>query len=140
MRILLLLLGVFLVYTSCAKTEDAIFNETSQKWLLVKMTTSFVNSETTGKEMAWQESLIFNTDGTFIKSRTIEGAEKEAFGTYLKIDNTDYSYLELEYTSGSELKASCGQSETLSIIGGNLLVGSWNICDGPRLEYKQSNK
>lgn len=139
MRIVLVLLGVFLFGVGCT-ASDAVFNETSQKWQLVSMTGSFSNSETTGEAMAWQESLIFNTDGTFFKSRTIEGTEKEAFGTYLKIDNTDYSYLELEYTSGSELKVSCGQSETLSIIGGNLLVGSWNICDGPRLEYKQSNR
>ena len=136
MRIVLVLLAVFLFSVGCT-SSDAVFNETSQKWQLVSMTGSIVNSKTTGEAMAWQEYFIFKTDGTFIKSRTFEGTEIEAFGTYLKIENEAFTYLELEYISGTELKASCSQKESLTIQGANTLTGNWNMCDGPGLEYQQ---
>tara|TARA_R110000868_G_scaffold325809_2_gene586674 strand:+ start:5997 stop:6416 length:420 start_codon:yes stop_codon:yes gene_type:complete len=139
MKIMIFILGMFFICSSCT-TSDEIFNETSQKWQLVRMTGSFVNSETTGEAMDWQEYFIFKTDGTFIKSRIFEGTEKEAFGTYQKIESEDYSYLELQYISGNELKASCSQTESLIIRGANILTGNWSICDGPRLEYKQMKK
>lgn len=139
MKNLVFVLGVFFVCISCDKTNEEIVL-TSGKWKLIKMTGSFVNSTTVGDEMAWQEYIIFNEDATFIKSRTLDGTTIEAFGTYKELNNDKDAFLELQYSSGSELKASCGHSETLLINGKNLLVGSWNICDGPSLEYQQINK
>ncbi len=69
-----LYLILFVVLASCSKKEEQMksqdfsFNEYSQKWKLVKMTGSFEGSETTDEEMSWQESYMFKSDGSFLKT------------------------------------------------------------------------
>ncbi|WP_281541458.1 hypothetical protein [Maribacter aestuarii] len=132
-----------IVFFSCSVedyTEDDIsLQYTTQKWELVRMTGSFPNSETTGAAMAWQEYYIFNPDGTFLKSRTVEGKGIEAKGTFqvMEYDNDEADYLELEFENGKELIGSCirGDTETLVYRSSRALSNTWNACDGPGLDY-----
>jgi hypothetical protein len=110
-----------------------------QKWKLVKMTGSMLNSETTGSDMAWQEYYVFNRDSTFIKSREQDGQVKEASGTYVYINHNDEKSMSLTFNSGYGIMAGCYSGlpkENLRIISLIKMVGTWNICDGPGLEYQ----
>jgi hypothetical protein len=121
---------------SCSKEDQKELSASNQqKWQLVKMTGSMINSVTTGKDMSWQEYYVFNADGTFLKSREQNGQVKESSGTYSK----DEKYISLTYKKGAELIASCTgvqNQEQLYIVSADKLVGTWNICDGPGLEYQ----
>jgi hypothetical protein len=137
--ILVSLLSIGLL-SSCSKEDQRELKTTDQqKWQLVKMLGSMTNSETTGKEMAWQEYIVFNADSTFLKSREQNGKVKEARGTYSISTKASEKYFVLKYNSGYELMASCYSGlakEDLLIISPNRIIGTWNICDGPGLEYQ----
>jgi hypothetical protein len=135
-NLIILMLAVGL--GSCS-SEPAHPNELGgpQKWELVKMTGSMINSVTTGSDMSWQEYYFLNEDGTFFKSREQNGKVQEARGTYSR--TPDEQSVLLTYQSGLHLRASClsdPSQEILNIVSSNKLVGTWNICDGPGLEYK----
>lgn len=98
-----------------------------------------INSVTTGKDMSWQEYYVFNADGTFLKSRETNGQTKEGSGTYSYTTSTNEKYISLTYKLGTDLIASCytaQKQEQLIIVSTNKLVGTWNECDGPGLEYE----
>lgn len=124
--------------------KDTVLQFSSQKWLLVEMTGSMVNSSSTGEDMAWQEYYIFNPDGSFIKSRERDGTVLEATGTFevVEFDNDEGDYLELSYTSGEELVGSCWSSELTELLRfdtDNILYNTWMACDGPGLYYELVN-
>lgn len=132
-----------MMFFSCSvedyREDDINLQYTVQKWELVRMTGSFVNSETTGDDMEWQEYYIFSPDGTFLKSRTIGGLTVEAWGTFevVEYDNDDMDYLELVYTSGQELIGSCNgdRTEILVYRSEKTISNTWQACDGPGLDY-----
>lgn len=111
-----------------------------QKWQLVRMTGSMINSETTGPDMAWQEYIVLAADASFLKSRQQNGHVKVARGSYSLATVNDEQYVVLNYTSGYELRASCHSGlaeEHVRVISPTKMVGTWNICDGPGLEYQR---
>lgn len=138
----ILMLSIF--FLSCSVedyTEDDIsLQYTAQKWKLVRMTGSFINSETTGDQMDWQEYYMFNPDGTFSKSRSREGVITEAKGTFevMEYDNDDADYLELVYKNGQELIGSCNGDGTEVLVYRSVkaISNTWNACDGPGLDYE----
>lgn len=113
-----------------------------QAWKLVKMSGSMVNSETTGFNMAWQEYILLNEDGTFRKTRTEDNKTKDALGSYtfeqsLGGDPATIGLI-LSYNSDSDLIGSCQSNllqETYILKSKCKLVGTWSACDGPGLEY-----
>ncbi|TLP82648.1 hypothetical protein [Maribacter sp. ACAM166] len=66
--------------------ESTEFVYAEQKWGLIKMTGSFVGSESTGDEMDCQESYLFTPNGTFIKSRIRDEVVTECNGTFEVIE------------------------------------------------------
>lgn len=120
--------------------DDISLQYATQKWKLVRMTGSFMNSETTGDEMEWQEYYIFNPDGTFFKSSNREGTITEASGTFevVEYENDDADYLELVYKNGQELIGSCNgdATEVLVYRSSIAISNTWNACDGPGLDYE----
>lgn len=134
----------FLISFSCSKEESILvkdFGASSfpQTWKLYKMKGSLANSETTGKDMAWQEEYRFNADGTVVKTRTFEGETESITGNYERYQGTDMKGIRIEYAEDSELIASCsGTTETLYFKSGEtVLYSSWWACDGPGLFYKK---
>jgi hypothetical protein len=112
-----------------------------QTWQLVKMTSSMSNIVVTGADLAWKESYLLNSDGTFTKSREYDGKQTKASGTFaFKEQKTDGKYLELTYESDNNLIESCflGQTETLRLETDNYIVGGSAACDGPGLEYRRT--
>jgi len=117
----------------------AFLENPPQKWELVAITSSWTNATTTGDDLDWQEFYVFNPDGTFLKSRQQkDGRVRKATGTYGSVNFSDEEYLELVFKTGDELRASCSQSELLSLGENKLFNGSWVPCDGPGFEYRLS--
>lgn len=133
---------LFLVLLSACNSnssseEEVPLQSKVQKWELVRMTGSFINSETTGDDMAWQEYYLLNPNGNFFKSRNRDGTISQATGTYAFVEQGHEKYFELTYITGKELIASCfGNGKEILMFNGGQLLGSWNACDGPGLEYQ----
>jgi hypothetical protein len=135
-----ILVAFFSIFNSCSK--DAIATDSLGyygKWTLVKMSGSMANSETTGTAMEWQEFYLFNTNGTFTKSRERNAIKTTISGTYVATTHSDGMYLELTYPNDSEIIGSCygNQKEILYFTDNNNLSSTWKSCDGPGLEYKK---
>ncbi|UII74583.1 hypothetical protein LV716_09910 [Flagellimonas sp. HMM57] len=144
MKVFKLLLFFFTVISSC-NTNDSNGDEDvqvplkseAQKWELVKMTGSMVNSETIGDAMEWQEYYLFNPDGSFIKEREREGSITKATGTYELMAQEEERYFELTYKTGTTLIANCSNNDKeILVFNGDALYATWNACDGPGLEYR----
>src|SRR5690606_33779533 len=109
------------------------------KWELTRMTGSFKGSETQGSDMDWQESYRFNTNATFTKTRHRDGETFTETGKFSYIEDEEVEFLyTLVYGSESLIIGNCSgnKSESLYIINGTL-YNTWNMCDGPGLEYKK---
>ncbi|MFV5684599.1 hypothetical protein ACM55I_04055 [Flavobacterium sp. GB2R13] len=140
MKHFVILVTFLSIFNSCSK--DSVATDSMGyhgKWTLVKMSGSIPNSETMGTAMEWQEFYLFNTNGTFTKSRERNGIKITISGTYAATSHSDGMYLELIYPNDSELIGSCygNQKEILYFTDNNNLSNTWKNCDGPGLEYKK---
>lgn len=112
-----------------------------QQWHLVRMSGNMVNSETTGMAMPWQESILLNSDNSFIKTRQLPDETIESSGTYTVTTNEiDKSIqLTLLYEWDTRLVGNCfGEplKEAYMLDSTCKLRGTWAMCDGPGLEYE----
>jgi hypothetical protein len=140
MKYLTILVAFFSIFNSCSKDTVATHNTDYQgKWTLIKMSGSMVDSGTTGSAMEWQEFYLFNSNGTFTKSRERNGIKTTISGTYTTTNHIEGFYFELTYPNDSEIIGSCygNQKEELYITENNTLSSTWKNCDGPGLEYKK---
>jgi hypothetical protein len=144
------LLGMLL---SCSKDSDQVPDKSClgeiklealkfpQTWTLIKVTGSMINSETTGTNMPWQESIALKSDGTFTKSRNQNNQITEASGTYafMLAGSENSVELTLSYQTTSSLIGSCYGSLVEKYYQPSIckLLGTWSYCDGPGLEYEK---
>lgn len=103
------------------------------------MSGSIANSVTTGSEMDWQESYVFNANRTFVKTRIQDNITTTASGTFSISKTSNETHFELTYSKSSTLAGSCygNLKEELFINSNNLLVSTWQNCDGPGLVYQK---
>ena len=141
MKILIIFVVFLTIFSSCSKDDGVTIDNTGYygKWTLVAMSGSIPNSETTGAAMAWQEFYLFNTNGTFTKSREENSVKTTLSGTYTTTTQSDGIFFELTYPNDSEIIGSCygNQKEILFLNANNSLSSTWSHCDGPGLEYKK---
>ena len=137
-------MGVIFLLYSCTEPDNSQVEDTElqfvdQKWELVRMTGSMVNSTTIGADMEWQEYYMFTPDGTFQKIRTRTGVISKATGSFevTEYENDNEDYLELTYTEGLELIGNCSgnQKEVLIYRSATEFSNTWMTCDGPGLDY-----
>ncbi|MFV5696406.1 hypothetical protein ACM55G_13330 [Flavobacterium sp. LB3P122] len=104
-----------------------------------QMSGSMANSETTGAAMEWHEFYMFNTNGTFTKSRDRGAIKTTISGTFIATTHSDGIYLKLTYPNDSEIIGNCygNLKEVLYVAENNTLSNTWKSCDGPGLEYKK---
>lgn len=127
----------------CFGEIDLKSQQFPQRWMLTKMTGNIPNSEMTGANMNWQETILLNSDSTFLKTREQNNATTQAFGTYSfsAIDNEAYSIqLNLYYDAANGLVGNCFSEplrETYLLAAKCKLIGTWSWCDGPGLEYEK---
>jgi hypothetical protein len=137
------LLSSTIVLASCSgneiATSDVDAKLQDQLWTLVRMNGSFEGSMREGDAMEWQEEYRFYMDGYFEKIRILNGDTLKANGTFeaVEYDNDPLDYLELTFTNGLDLVGSClgNNKEVLRYVDANLLMSTWQACDGPGLEY-----
>ena len=111
-----------------------------QIWKLTTMSGNMVNSETTGDDMAWQETIELYRDNTFRKIREENGNTAKATGKYTFEEKSDGKYLVLHYDSKSALIANCTSDllEYIKVESDDRISGTWLACDGPGLIYTLS--
>jgi hypothetical protein len=143
MKKIAIVLILILSLISCSSNDKSKASAVSDyygKWTLVKISGNKINAETTGSKMEWQENYVFNTDGTFVKTRLADNTTTTSGGTFVieKKDNT--VGFALTHKESSPIIGNCmgDLSEFLSINEDNLLQSSWQMCDGPGLLYKKS--
>lgn len=109
------------------------------KWQLIEMSGSIMNSVKTGSEMGWQEFYTFDANGKFVKTRIKDNTTTTASGTFSVVKTSDETHFELTYSESSTLVGSCygNLKEEFFINNNNLLVSTWQNCDGPRLVYQK---
>lgn len=143
MKSSMMLLGVVFLFFACNDVrldpgEQQGIAVENQQWKLVRMSGSFVNSETTGTEMEWQESYVLQENGDFTKTREVDGTTLQAVGTYQIVELSDGPYFEFTYRESSVLIGNCtGDLKELLSFRENTLYGTWQACDGPGLEYER---
>lgn len=115
-----------------------------QRWEMVEMSTMFVDSQTSGDDMAYQEDYFFKRDNTFVKTRKQDGVTTEATGTFSRrtLDNGE-EYYELvfdEDSEDSELIENCSveRKELLAISSEKSLNSTANMCDYPTKRYERT--
>ena len=103
------------------------------------MTGNFQDSETTGKDMSWQENYVFNSDSTFLKTRN-ENGESNSAGGYYSFDEQEQSFI-LNYNNSNPFIGNCtSESKEYLYFNNNnksLLLSAWWSCDGPGLFYER---
>lgn len=134
-----LLLLTICILISCTKEDNFDIDRYPQKWTLIKMTSQIPNSERTGESMEWQEYYLLKSDGTFLKRRERDGIKYDASGKFQFITITDGTLLELTHDTKNQIIGNCysNQTEQLYLKSADKLVGTWQMCDGPRLEYER---
>lgn len=141
-NIVILFISLF-VFSSCSKDNEDSSTTTDYygEWILVKMSGSMQNSETTGSAMAWQETYLFNPNGTFRKTRVQNSVTTMASGAYTTQKISGTMYLKLNYTKNNDIIGSCNGSltEELYFSSNNTLSSTWRNCDGPGLDYQKIN-
>jgi hypothetical protein len=127
----------------CSKEINLSAATFPQQWVLIKMSAMMANSETTGEDMPWQESIILNTDSTFTKHRKLDGITSEASGTFtfeIGKSNPPFIQLSLHYNAANDLVGNCygdPSFEAYWMDAACSLKGTWSHCDGPGMEYKR---
>lgn len=151
MKTILLALSFIFILNSCTDnelpTDDVSQKTIIQQWKLYKMTGSYQGSETTGNEMAWQETYEFNADSTFSKTRVQNNETITASGTftvsseYSDIYQESKSGIILTYNEPNSIVASCNPDVTEYLAFNSkedILYNSWWwACDGPGLFYQR---
>ncbi len=140
MRNFIILAVLMAGLASCSKEPLLKEQTASQKWVLIKMTSAWGLGSTMGPAMQWQEYFIFNSNGTFTKYRQQDNVTKSATGTYAIVTQSEQQFIELTYTGGDNLSATCFPKEQLLKVSETLLQGTWGACDGPTLEYTIANE
>jgi hypothetical protein len=147
MKKIILILALLTTIYSCTKETDdlAATTEYTGKWKLVKMTGSFMGSETTGLDMDWQETYMINEDETFVKTRLRGDSTTLASGTYELKDVEEFGnmgpaikIIELFYDFENNIIGNCSSNKTIEYLyfsSDHRLISTWNACDGPGLEY-----
>ena len=133
------------IFTSCSTDDEITERDLPGEWQLVRTTTPSGDSER-GAEMDWQESYFLRADGTFTKERVWDGETSAAEGAFILHDepygNAGTAHISMVYESQNDLIASCYTSqlkEKLYFESDELMVSSWEHCDGLGLEYAKKD-
>ncbi|WP_428233115.1 hypothetical protein [Flavobacterium sp.] len=141
MKKLVIICILMLSLVSCSsdnvKSSSSVETEYYGKWTLVKITGNFVTNTTSN--MAWKETYIFNTDGTFSKTKTENNTTITAVGTFKITTPPNETLFELNYKESSSIVESCNghQTENLHLNKDNTLASDWQNCDGWGLIFKK---
>lgn len=134
-----LLIGLL---TSCFSDDSTIepvdLSVYPQLWELSKTTIGMTNTVFTGEEMPFQEKYILYENGEFLKVREDDSGKYELEGVFYYEAQDGKTFLRLNYYEEDAIIGNCTGNNTETLIlmkDTNSLVGTWQYCDGPTLEY-----
>ena len=139
MKKIIFFLSAIIFITSCDKNNDSpLDSEIVGNWILVEMSGSIPNSQTSGSDMEWQEIYTLKADGTFQKSRDRNGIITQVSGTYGLINSSNETLLKFTFDNDNEIIGSCHSDlkEFMLFQSENTFSSTWLACDGPGLVYK----
>lgn len=146
MKKIIVLFGLLAAIYSCTK-QDLGNSEYTGEWVLVKMEGSMAGTETTGEDIFWQETYTLRLDGTFVKTRTVDGVTTEVTGVYTvedyephpMEDGTLEKFIVMTHSSENDIVASCSSSvqEYLYFTLEERMISTFRQCDGPGLTYEK---
>ena len=145
-RRLILLFVCIGILDSCYRDPEFDPNKFPQTWQLVAMTDSVT---TTGSNMPWQETYFLKHETYFSKlerkCRKLRvwpdtGGMAGFPCNFIFFDSLGERYLELTYPDDDFLIGNCVAQhiETLLLASSTKLIGTWQNCGGPRLEYRRT--
>ncbi|MEO2071860.1 MULTISPECIES: hypothetical protein [Zunongwangia] len=139
------ILLVMLILNSCSddkenrELQNLSFNEFPQEWELVKITGSIPGYEITNDEIEMQEIYVFESDGSFSKTR-IENQKETSFGGHY-ILSEDKKSIQLMYDESNPIIGNCSSDENIENLyideEDQFLLNNWWACDGPGLYYQR---
>ncbi|QCK16830.1 lipocalin family protein [Mangrovivirga cuniculi] len=138
MKILINLLLITIMIIACSSNDNTIQSKDPivGKWELVKIQAPRIRNEITNEDIPYKEFYLFNSDGTFTKTRIEDGKTQSITGTYTKENTNDWEHLKLVYAEDSQLIDNCtGKPEEHLAISPGELKGGSAPCDGPALFY-----
>ncbi|WP_165395235.1 hypothetical protein [Flagellimonas allohymeniacidonis] len=135
MRLFTVTVLAFSLVMSCE--EEELFDGIYQEWTLVKMTGQMPMDEKTGDDMDWQEEYVLMADGTFVKTRLQDGGRSQSNGEYDVVIGDNFRYMQFTHESDHKIIGNCFPNpvELLLFTSDRKLIGTWESCDGPGLEY-----
>ncbi|MCX2743053.1 hypothetical protein OO013_04210 [Mangrovivirga sp. M17] len=139
------LINLFLtaiLIVACSSSDNVVQNETpiEGKWELTKMEAQRTRTEITKEDIPYEEFYVFNSDGSFTKTRITNDEVESASGRYTKENTNDWKHLKLVYSEDSQLIDNCtGEAVEHLAIEQNELKGGSAPCDGPALYYSPVN-
>lgn len=139
MKFFVLALIAAFAITSCSKEENSTidFQSFPQKWELVKIDGSD-SLQLNGDN--WQETYLLNADSSFEKIRILDQDTAMGSGTFqiVQSENENYLLLNFDSVTDEDIVSSCLRNkEDFIYQPNNRFVGTWNECDGPKLEYQR---
>lgn len=125
------------IFSACIDDVDNVEERFPQQWNLVRMSDPNGHGFRTGNQLDWEEFYLLREDGSFLKSRLDDGVKTSVTGTYVFEETEDETLIILTFDEENEIISSCSAEpqETLIVANNNLLIGTWQACDGPLLEY-----
>ncbi len=128
-----------LIVTSCSDSDDEMVLTESlpQIWELASINVGISGEILEDNELPWQETLVLNSDNSFVRTRIYENETITATGRFMLLEAPEERQLILVYNDDSPLIENCSNSneERLRFVSANQLSGGAVPCDGPGLFY-----
>ncbi len=139
---------LFLLMASACQTDESLESEFSEPvlsdglyrhWKLTKMMTAMTGQITYEYEIPYTETIRFDADQTFVKTRIQDGTTTEVTGEFELTREEDILWIRLEYAEENGLIARCSSTTTeyLRLRTTSEIYGGAIACDGPHLFYSK---
>jgi len=132
---------LFLVACSDSDDNDPLTQSLPQTWELTGINVGISGENFEENELPWQETLLLNSDNSFVRTRVFENETITATGQFEFLETSGEMQLLLIHNEDSQLVENCSGSneERLRFISNNQLSGGAVPCDGPGLFYNRLN-
>ena len=127
------------ILISCSNSDEEVplTESLPQTWELTSIIVGISGEMLDKNELPWQETLVLNSNNSFVRTRIFENETATATGLFMFIEGPEERQLLLIHNDDSPLIENCSNSneERLRFSSDNQLSGGAVPCDGPGLFY-----